>query len=164
MTAIHIRAREPRDYEAIAEIMRCPGVIAGTLQLPYRSVEERRERMQQHDPQFHALVAELEGRAVGSLGLHLELPMRRRHAAGIGMFVHDDFQGRGVGSALMAALIDLADNWLGLHRIELHVYTDNAAAIHLYEKFGFVIEGTARHFAFRGGAYVDAYAMARIRG
>jgi putative acetyltransferase len=162
MTAIHVRAREPRDLEAIAEIMSCPGVIAGTLQLPYRSVEERRAHMEQRDPQSHHLVAEIEGRVVGSMGLHLESPLRRRHAAGIGMTVHDGFQGRGVGSALMVAMTDLADNWLGLHRLELHVYTDNAAAIHLYEKFGFIIEGTARHFALRHGVYVDAYSMARL--
>ena len=79
------------------------------------------------------------------------------------MGVHDRFQGRGVGSALMAAMTDLADNWLGLHRIELTVYADNAPAVHLYEKFGFALEGTLRDFAYRNGAYVDAYAMARLR-
>jgi len=34
--------------------------------------------------------------------------------------------------------------------------------LHLYRKYGFVIEGTARAYAFRNGRYVDAYAMARI--
>ena len=55
------------------------------------------------------------------------------------------------------------DNWLNLKRVELHVYTDNARAIHLYEKFGFVTEDTHRAFAFRDGEYVDAYSMARVR-
>ena len=45
------------------------------------------------------------------------------------MAVRDDWQGRGVGTALMEAALDLADNWLNLTRIELEVYTDNAAAI-----------------------------------
>jgi len=163
MPEIRIRAREPGDGEAIAAIFDCPGVIAGTLQLPYRSVEERRARLAQAPPEMHSLVAEVEGRVVGSLNLLLETNPRRRHCADIGMAVHDEFQGRGVGSALMAAVLDLADNWLGLRRIELSVYTDNAAAIHLYEKFGFVIEGTARQYAFRNGEYVDVYYMARLR-
>lgn len=47
--------------------------------------------------------------------------------------------------------------------VELHVYTDNARAIHLYEKFGFSIEGTHKAFAFRDGTYVDAYSMALLR-
>jgi putative acetyltransferase len=162
VTAIHVRAREPRDVEALTEILNCPGVYAGTLQLPYRSVESRRERMVQ-DANAHHLVAEIDGRVVGALGLHTDTSPRQRHVGSIGMMVHDDVQGQGVGSALMEAMIDLADNWLGLRRIELHVYTDNASAVHLYEKFGFEIEGTARQFAFRDGVYVDAYVMARVR-
>ena len=79
------------------------------------------------------------------------------------MAVHDDWQGRGVGSALMAALVDLAENWIDVQRIELTVYADNAAAVHLYKKFGFEVEGTLRSYAFRHGVYVDAYYMARLR-
>lgn len=155
MVTIHVRAREPGDSEALTEILNCSSVYAGTLQLPYRSVASHRERMVE-DPNAHHLVAEIDGRVVGSLGLHTQTPPRRRHVGEIGMTVHDGFQGQGVGTALMVAMIDLADNWLGLQRIELHVYTDNDPAVHLYEKFGFVIEGTARRFALRGGAYVDA--------
>jgi putative acetyltransferase len=143
--------------------MGCPRVVAGTLQLPWRSVEERRARLAERSPDAHRLVAEVDGRVVGTAALHVQGGPRRRHCGQIGMAVHDDFQGRGVGRALMAALVDLADNWLGLRRLELYVYVDNAAAIHLYEKFGFFVEGTARDFAFREGSYTDALAMARLR-
>jgi putative acetyltransferase len=160
---ILIRAREPADIAAITAIMNCPGVVAGTLQLPWRSVAEQEERLGQRRPDVHSLVAEIDGSVVGTLGLHLESHPRRRHCGSIGMAVHDDFQGRGVGTALLAAAIDLADNWLGLSRLELHVYVDNAAGIRLYEKFGFVVEGTARAFALRNGEFVDALAMARLR-
>ena len=85
-----------------------------------------------------------------------------RHVGSIGMAVHDDWQGRGVGTALMEAALDLADNWLNLTRVELTVYVDNAPAIALYEKFGFEVEGTHRRFAFSDGEYVDGYSMARL--
>ena len=152
--------------DALNEVFNCPGVIHGTLQLPFRSVEERRQRFATFSASSdrHSLVAEVDGRVVGALGLHVEQAARRRHVGSIGMGVHDDFQGRGVGSALMAAMIELADNWLGLRRIELTVYADNPAAIHLYQKFGFVIEGTASQYAWRAGAWVDAHYMARVRG
>jgi ribosomal protein S18 acetylase RimI-like enzyme len=52
------------------------------------------------------------------------------------MSVHDEFCGRGIGSALLAAFIDLSDNWLNLKRLELTVYVDNEPAIRLYKKFG----------------------------
>ena len=79
------------------------------------------------------------------------------------MAVRDDWQGKGVGTALMQAALDLADRWLNLTRVELTVDVDNAAGIALYERFGFEIEGTHRSFAFRDGEYVDSYSMARIR-
>ena len=64
---------------------------------------------------------------------------------------------------LLAAAIELGERWLNYRRIELEVYTDNEPAIRLYQKFGFVIEGTMRQFAYRDGVYVDAYMMARLR-
>jgi len=102
----------------------------------------------------------LDGQIVGNAGLR-RLTGRRIHVGQIGMGVHDDFTGRGVGSALLAALIDTADNWLAIKRVELTVYVDNAPAIRLYEKFGFETEGRLRAFAFRNGEYVDAFTMAR---
>ena len=59
-------------------------------------------------------------------------------------------------------IIDLAENWLNLKRLELQVNTDNASAIHLYEKFGFEKEGILRKNAFRDGIYIDAYTMAKV--
>ena len=87
---------------------------------------------------------------------------RRAHAAGLGIGVHDDWTGRGIGRALMAELVDYGERWLGLRRIELTVHTDNARAIALYRRFNFAVEGTLRGHSLRDGAYVDAYAMARL--
>lgn len=143
--------------------MGCPGVIADTLQLPWRSVEERRDHATDRPPGSHSLVAELDGRVVGTLEVGFEARPRRNHAGSIGMAVHDDARSRGVGTALMAAVVDLSDRWLNLRRLELTVYVDNVAAIYLYRKFGFEIEGTARDYAFRDGAYIDAHFMARLK-
>ena len=66
-----------------------------------------------------------------------------------------------LGTALLVAGIDLADNWIGFTRLELTVYADNAPAVALYRKFGFVIEGTAHRYALRDGVFVDALMMAR---
>ena len=57
----------------------------------------------------------------------------------------------------------LADRWLNLSRLELHVYIDNEPALRLYKKLGFEIEGTHKKYAFRDGAYVDSHSMARVR-
>jgi putative acetyltransferase len=75
--------------------------------------------------------------------------------------VHDEWHGNGVGAALMAAMVDIADNWLNLTRMQLGVIADNAPAIGLYRKFDFESEGLKRAEVFRAGAYADTMLMAR---
>ncbi len=79
------------------------------------------------------------------------------------MAVHAQWQGKGIGTALMEAVINLTEQWLNISRLELTVFTDNEAAVGLYKKFGFEIEGTLRTFAFRDGQFADTYMMARLR-
>ena len=159
-----VRHAEPDDHEAIHRILSGPRATAGTLQLPFQSVEYVRRRLSESPEGLYHLVGCVGGEVVGHLGLEtFPARPRRRHVGTLGMAVRDDMQGRGVGTALMEAALDLADNWLGLTRVELTVYVDNAAGVGLYEKFGFVREGTHRRYAFRDGGFVDAYSMARIR-
>ena len=161
---LQIRRAEPDDYRAVHEIYSCPKAFAGTLQLPYPSLEQWRQRLAEPGDDTYSLVAVVGDRVVGHFGLHTSPNKpRRRHAGTLGMGVHDEWQGKGVGSALMRAGVDLADKWLNLTRLELEVYTDNEAAIRLYERLGFEREGTLRQHAFRDGSYVDAYLMARLR-
>lgn len=68
-----------------------------------------------------------------------------------------------MNGAGLQSVIDLADRWLNLSRLELSVYVDNAPAIALYEKCGFKREGRFERYAFREGSYADAIAMARVR-
>jgi putative acetyltransferase len=159
-----IRRAEPSDYEAVRQVFAGPKAVRGTLQLPFSSVEQWRKRLAEPPEGYFSLVACVEREVVGQLGLHtFPNRPRRRHVGQIGMAVRDDWQGKGVGTALMQAAVDLADNWLNLTRLELEVYTDNASAIRLYKKFGFTVEGTLAQFAFRDGEYVDSYLMARLR-
>jgi len=73
------------------------------------------------------------------------------------------WQRQGIGSRLLAAVLEVADNWMNLRRVELTVYADNQAAIGLYRKFGFETEGQLRDYAVRDGGYVDVLSMARLR-
>lgn len=159
---IFIRRAELADAAQIQRVYASTNTFSGTLQLPHPTVEMWQDRLKQFDPNDSFLVALVDGVVVGTGGLHLEKKMRRRHVAGLGMGVADSFTGRGVGTALLGELLSLADNWLNLARLELTVFCDNAAAVHLYGKFGFEIEGTHRGYALRNGQFVDAYSMARF--
>ncbi len=157
-----IRAMEPADLPDLTQAWNQPRAYAGALQLPYTSLEAREKRFAGEAANQTHLVAVIAGKAVGMIFLGRE-EARRSHVGSIGMAVHDAYAGRGVGTALMAAVVDLADNWLQLKRLELSVYADNARAIALYERFGFEREGLSRAFAWRDGAYADSLAMARLR-
>jgi putative acetyltransferase len=160
---VTVRHTEPEDYEAMHRIFSGPRAVAGTLQMPLPSAEMWRKRLSEPPDGLFSLVACVDGEVVGSLGLETSpTRWRMRHVGSIGMAVRDDWQGKGVGTALMEVALDLADHWLNITRVELRVYVDNAPAIALYEKFGFEIEGTHRRMAFRNGDYVDGYSMARI--
>ena len=160
--AISIRAARLEDAEAIWRLQGLPGYRHGTLRLPFPALETVRARLATPDPRQILLVAQgPEGAVLGNASLR-SLEGRRSHVGEIGIGVDDGHVGRGIGSALLAALIDSADNWLALKRLELTVFADNARAIQLYRKFDFNEEGLLRAFAFRAGRHVDALAMARL--
>lgn len=140
-----------------------PGVIRGTMQIPFSSVELWRKRMSELPENRPMLVACIDGALVGNVGLLIPQNPRRRHVGEIGLAVHDDWCGRGIGTTLLRSAIDLAERWLNLSRLELSVYVDNEPAIALYEKCGFKREGKFERYALRDGAYVDTWTMARLR-
>lgn len=141
-----------------------PKVFESTLQLPYPSRERWRRRLTETNDDTYDLVAIAGDNVAGMVSVHtFPNRPRRRHVGAIDIVVHAEWQGKGVGKALMCAGLELADNWLNLTRLELEVYADNEAGVRLYERFGFEIEGTLRQHAFRDGRYVDSYVMARLR-
>ena len=160
---IDIRHAEPEDAEALQAIYTDEALYANTLQLPMPSKTLWRKRLADIPDNIHVLVAEVEGKVVGNLGLEIMVSKRRRHVASFGVSVKSASQGKGVGRALITAALDLADNWLDIRRIEITAYTDNNGGIGLYKSLGFVIEGEMVDYAYRNGEYVNAYQMARIR-
>lgn len=157
-----MRRAEPADAEGIAQTFRSRGAAAGTLQNPYPSVAQWQGRLAADPAINYVFVAAADGEMVGHGGLHGNRNPRRQHAWALRLGVRDDWQGRGVGRQPVATLVDLADNWLGALRLELTLFTSNAAAIALYGKFAFVREGTHRAYALRNGRFGDVLAMARL--
>lgn len=155
------------DGKGINELRRMPGVFENTLGIPSERVKRNEDFIINMDENIHQFVAVSkditgEEKIIGSAGLIVFSNPRLRHSAAIGIMVHKDFQNKGVGSALMEAVLDIADNWLMLVRVELGVFADNQNALHLYEKYGFEIEGTKKMAAIRNGKYTDEIIMARI--
>ncbi len=163
---VTLRRAHEGDADAFAAMMNDESVYRQTLQLPYADASFWRDRLKDSghsNTTLTHLVADHGGVAVASTGLFpMAQNVRRRHAMALGITVARDWQGKGLGDLLMAAIVHHADRWLGLLRIELYVNTDNARAIALYRRHGFTIEGTHRAYALRDGEYIDVHAMARL--
>ena len=84
---------------------------------------------------------------------------RHAHRGHLGMGLLPTHRGRGLGHAMLRASLSHAKN-TGLEKVELTVYSENTAAIALYEKVGFVREGLIRHYRKLDGRYVDGILMA----
>ncbi len=159
-----IRPIGPEDAAGVAALRRMSGVFENTLGLPSCREAASAAFIANLSPDDHNFIAVLaDGTVIGCAGLQVASNPRMRHVGSVGLFIHVDYQGMGVGTALMETLLDLADHWLMLVRVELEVFTDNERAIRLYEKLGFEKEGLLRMTTVRGGRYVDEYKMARIR-
>lgn len=162
---VFIRPVKLEDAVAINEMRRMDGVRENTLGLFSERITRSENFIKNLDENSHLMVAEVEKdgikEVIGLCGLHIFPNPRLRHSASIGISIHKDYQGMGVGKKLMEKIIDLADNWLMLVRLELGVVCDNEKAIHLYKSMGFELEGTKKYAIIRNGEYVDEYVMGR---
>lgn len=160
---IVIRPTEVKDARGISELYSQPKAQRETLQLPLPSVELWQQRLSNIPQGVYSYVAELDGKIVGNIGFEHSQRPRTSHCASFGIGVHDDYHGMGIGSQLLETVLELADNWLNIMRIQIEVTVDNKAAIALYSKYGFEIEGEAQYSVYRDGDYVATYYMARIK-
>uniref|UniRef100_UPI0030DA11A8 GNAT family N-acetyltransferase n=1 Tax=Pseudomonas sp. EL_65y_Pfl2_R95 TaxID=3088698 RepID=UPI0030DA11A8 len=160
---IEIKRLNESYLEGVTALYNEPAVCRQVLQMPYQSIDVWRKRMTTENERHLQLVALHNDEVIGNIGLEQFSRIRRSHAGTLGMAVAETWQGKGVGSMLMGAALDVADNWMNLRRLELTVYTDNEAAIRLYRKFSFETEGQLRAYAVRDGTFVDALSMARVR-
>ena len=128
------------------------------------TVEQEQAFLNEHASSDNSvfLVAEIEGKIVGMLNCTGGTRRATRHAATLGMSVDREWRNQGVGSLLMARAVEWAKQSEMVSRIELSVFARNEMAIHLYQKYGFVVEGRRRKSLYRNGEYFDDLIMALL--
>ena len=129
------------------------------------TVEKEREWVKKHiegDGKL-LIVAEIKGIIVGSADLHNGERRRIQHVATVGITVLKEFRGLGVGKALMESLIEWASGHPIIEKIGLGVFSNNAGAINMYNKLGFVEEGRkAKEIKIGPGNYADSILMCKF--
>ncbi len=112
------------------------------------------------DPQRLRLVAENQGHVIG--GLDFVAPARRRirHRGRFGIAVAENWRGRGIGAALIHAMLDWARAHPHIEKVRLNVLSENTRAVALYQRLGFAEEARrVAEYKFPAGRYCDDIMM-----
>jgi len=127
------------------------------------TVDDERERIARLQGRSNStvLLAEVTSEPVGLLTAVGGEVNRLRHSTTIALGVAKSHWGRGIATALLREAASWAAT-AGVTRLELMVHTTNLAAIAVYLRCGFEVEGRRRKSLLVDGAYVDEYLMSRV--
>jgi RimJ/RimL family protein N-acetyltransferase len=128
------------------------------------TVEQERALLADYaaSPNSIYLVAEIDGQIAGMLNATGGKRRANTHVATLGISIDKPWRNQGLGRALMARAIEWAAATTSITRLELMVFARNQHAIHLYQQFGFELEGRRRQAVYKDGQYLDDLLMARL--
>ena len=109
------------------------------------------------------LLAFLNDELAGVINITADQRPRVRHIGDIFLAIKKSFWGQGLGSVLLDEVIEWAKSSRVIRRLQLTVQKRNLAAVHLYQKMGFIIEGVQERGAcIEGGVFLDVYQMGKL--
>jgi ribosomal protein S18 acetylase RimI-like enzyme len=164
-----IREAAPSDAEQLIAFVNAladePGIHIGLTPGEFNlGVDEERDILKEYASSENSIffVAEFQGEIIANLNCRGGTRKATKHAVTLGMSVSKAWRNLGVGSMLLQHAVEWAKENPFVSRIELNVFTENSAAIHLYSKFGFQIEGLRKESIFRNNKYNDDFVMALL--
>ncbi|MGT2926796.1 GNAT family N-acetyltransferase [Streptococcus cuniculipharyngis] len=132
--------------------------ILMTLEQMTDFIRQRQESINQV-----CLLAKVADEVIGVLNVTSDFHERIKHIGDIFIGIRKDYWNQGIGQILMEEAIIWAEKSGVIRRLELTVQKRNQRAVHVYEKFGFVIEGVRpRGAKARDGQFLDVYMMGKM--
>lgn len=122
-------------------------------------IEGRRVWFAKHDAGHPVTVAEMDGQIVGwgSLSAY-HARSAYRFTVENSVYVHDEFQRRGIGSVILKDLIERS-RASGHHAIIAGIDADQAGSLAIHAKFGFQTVGRLQQVGFKFGRWLDVVYM-----
>jgi len=130
---------------------------------PY-TVQDAYEFLQRANSEEPAMkfCIEIEGAAVGGIGVHPGQDVYRRTAT-VGYWLGEQFWGRGVMTEVVTAVTDFCFDNFPLHRISAEVFANNPASARVLEKAGFIFEARLKNNVMKDGQVLDSLLYARTK-
>ena len=118
---------------------------------------------QTHSENQITLLALLIDEIAGIVNITADQRKRVRHIGDLFIVIGQKYWNNGLGSLLLEEVVEWAQASGVLRRLQLTVQTRNQAAVHLYQKYGFVIEGRQERGAYiEEGKFIDVYLMGKL--
>jgi RimJ/RimL family protein N-acetyltransferase len=136
--------------------------IAVSEEVEKTSIHVEKERIQGilDNTKETLIVAEVNGAVVGSIEFRSQTRKRLSHTGSVSMSIRKNYRGKGIGKALLKALLEWAEENPLIEKVSLGVFSTNQRAISLYKQMGFVEEGRLiREYKLNNGEYMDDVLM-----
>lgn len=158
-TNIKLRPLEYDDLYFVHQLDNNASVMRYWFEEPYQTVAELTALYEEHihDQRERRFVIEFQGEKAGMVEL-VEIDQVHRRAE-FQIIVAPDHQGKGIASQATMQAMAYGFGVLNLYKIYLIVDKENQAALHIYKKQGFQVEGELRHEFFINGSYRDVTRM-----
>ena len=115
---------------------------------------EREVEVARGERHIFTILSEAEGQPVGNCSIRPDIANLR---ADIGLWIGKPYHGQGYGTATVSWLLQYGFGQLGLEKIEASVFVGNQASRRIFEKNGFLLEGTIRKAVQKRGQAVDEW-------
>lgn len=163
MTAIRLRPLEREDLRFVHRLDNNASVMRYWFEEPFETFDELTALYNDHihDQGERRFIVEHEGLPAGLVEL-VEIDLVHRRAE-FQIIVAPEHQGKGIAAQAARLALDYGFKVLNLHKIYLHVDQENAKAIHVYTKLGFVSEGQLVDEFFSNGAYRTVLRMYQLQ-
>jgi putative acetyltransferase len=158
---MRLRQTTLADAPFLAEWLLEPGILRWFPMSDRREVEDAVRLWVGYSKLGCALTAEWEGVPCGMATLYLQPYKKLAHQCLFSIIVTERLRGRGIGKALLCALMKLGRETFRIELMHLEVYAGNPAR-ELYQKLGFVEYGCQRQFIKENGEYIDKIMMQRL--
>lgn len=167
---IHLAEFAPSDEAACLEHLQEKEIYDRTLRIPFPyTAEDFRAWLQiveqttaEQGRAVHWAIRDESGSLIGGCGFD-NLQIGKSHRAELGYWLAKPYWGRGIMTAVVRRLCDLAIAEFGVTKITAHVFADNPASAKVLQKCGFQKEGYLRKHYVKDGQYLDAKLFARLK-
>jgi RimJ/RimL family protein N-acetyltransferase len=156
--SLTFRFTEDADQKYLVDWLLQPGVLEWFPLADLREVEDAARIWIGYNKYDAVLTALWDGVPCGIANLYLQPYKKLAHQCLFAIIVDQNFRGKGIGTKLLQELMTLAKERFHIELLHLEVYIGNPA-IRLYERLGFQVYGTQRHFVKEDGKYLDKILM-----